>query len=269
MMNQDEEKLTPMELRIASLGYVCPFSLEIMTDPVVAEDGNSYEKIAIEAYFFSCQQKEITILSPLTGLPMGSGLIRNRNLKASIEEFKKTSKQEYEEQDRRLADARQNHNFEVINGIRIVTGIAVGGAGLGGILGILSYGAASAIVGNAVSVALPVAIAAAEAELAAAGTALTAAQVAAENTAVTTAATTGGSLVTTGMFGVAATGAAAGAGIGLFAGLFTAHSVYNDKKKNREEIDKLRLNNQRMVQAIFGNNQEKPAESAKNGQLKS
>jgi hypothetical protein len=32
----------------------CPISLELMTDPVVADDGNTYQRAAIEAWVHKC-----------------------------------------------------------------------------------------------------------------------------------------------------------------------------------------------------------------------
>lgn len=52
-----------------------------MTDPVVAEDGYSYERSAIEAWL---QDKEV---SPQTRNPMGSALEGNGDLKEAIDEL--------------------------------------------------------------------------------------------------------------------------------------------------------------------------------------
>ena len=49
---------------------VCPISFEIMNDPVLAEDGNTYERACIEAWFAKSKT------SPLTGAPLASPKLR-------------------------------------------------------------------------------------------------------------------------------------------------------------------------------------------------
>ena len=49
---------------------VCPISFEIMSDPVLAEDGNTYERACIEAWFAKSKT------SPLTGAPLASPKLR-------------------------------------------------------------------------------------------------------------------------------------------------------------------------------------------------
>ncbi|CAE7563208.1 MX2 [Symbiodinium sp. CCMP2456] len=61
--------------------FMCPIGGRPMTDPVVAEDGYSYERSAIEAWL---QEKEV---SPQTRNPMGSALEGNSDLKEAIDEL--------------------------------------------------------------------------------------------------------------------------------------------------------------------------------------
>jgi hypothetical protein len=57
--------------------YICPLTLEIMTDPVLASDGHTYEREAILQIRGS--------LSPMTRQPINkTKLISNRALKNSI-----------------------------------------------------------------------------------------------------------------------------------------------------------------------------------------
>jgi tetratricopeptide (TPR) repeat protein len=59
----------------------CPITKEIMTDPVIADDGHSYEKIAIEYWFVMGR-----FTSPMTNEPLSSiKLIQNHALRKSIE----------------------------------------------------------------------------------------------------------------------------------------------------------------------------------------
>ena len=69
--------------------YRCPISYEIMEDPVICVDGNSYERRAIEEWFKNHNT------SPLTGLVLSSiDLIPNRTLKRAIFQFQQQSEQE-------------------------------------------------------------------------------------------------------------------------------------------------------------------------------
>lgn len=78
MRSMDERfKITPEE-------YICPISLQIMSDPVVAADGITYDRNNIEKWFEDGNNKSPTTGAPLTSLI----LIPNINLKKIINEFK-------------------------------------------------------------------------------------------------------------------------------------------------------------------------------------
>lgn len=59
--------------------FVCPITRVRFEDPVVAEDGATYERAAIETWLHS------TGKSPLTGLPISSRLVPNRIVKSFLE----------------------------------------------------------------------------------------------------------------------------------------------------------------------------------------
>ena len=60
--------------------FICPITYDVMRNPVVASDGNSYERVAIEAVLRSGNG-----LSPLTREPLRADvLISNRNLRQRI-----------------------------------------------------------------------------------------------------------------------------------------------------------------------------------------
>ncbi len=84
--------------------FVCPISSEIMTNPVLAEDGETYEKEAIEKYFASklattpnteenlkAEQKKtielVKITSPLHAAEMGTKLTPNLGIFRQIKKF--------------------------------------------------------------------------------------------------------------------------------------------------------------------------------------
>lgn len=59
--------------------WICPISQELMKDPVIADDGFSYERTSIENWF------KTSTLSPITGLHLSTTkLIQNRALKNTI-----------------------------------------------------------------------------------------------------------------------------------------------------------------------------------------
>lgn len=60
----------------------CPILAEVMVDPVVAEDGHSYERSAISQWFSKGKKS-----SPLTNLPIGEKLVKNETLRMMIENF--------------------------------------------------------------------------------------------------------------------------------------------------------------------------------------
>jgi hypothetical protein len=63
--------------------YLCPISLEVMRDPVMACDGHSYERESILKWFETNNHT-----SPVTNLPLPSQiLIENHTLKSAIEEY--------------------------------------------------------------------------------------------------------------------------------------------------------------------------------------
>mmetsp|Transcript_36489 Transcript_36489/g.77608 ORF Transcript_36489/g.77608 Transcript_36489/m.77608 type:complete len:376 (-) Transcript_36489:322-1449(-) len=63
--------------------FLCPITQDLMSDPVIASDGNSYERAVIESWFSRCRR------SPMTNeeLP-DTRLIPNRTLKRMIDDLK-------------------------------------------------------------------------------------------------------------------------------------------------------------------------------------
>jgi hypothetical protein len=64
--------------------YICPVSGELMHDPVIADDGHSYERASIEGWFRACQDRQLQITSPWTRAPMSRNLRDNIDLKRRI-----------------------------------------------------------------------------------------------------------------------------------------------------------------------------------------
>eukprot|EP00873_Tetraselmis_striata_P012791 jgi/Tetstr1/433055/TSEL_022390.t1 len=60
---------------------ICPITQDIMADPVLAEDGYTYEREAIAAHFRG------RAVSPMTNLPIGTAVLPNRIVKSMVEEW--------------------------------------------------------------------------------------------------------------------------------------------------------------------------------------
>lgn len=65
--------------------FYCPLTLEIMRDPVVAEDGMSYERSAIMAWVKTPTKN--VLYSPLLHTPMGPTVRPNITLRKLIQDF--------------------------------------------------------------------------------------------------------------------------------------------------------------------------------------
>lgn len=64
--------------------FICPITFQIMENPVIAADGHTYEKSAIEDWLKSGKNK-----SPVTGVKLKNcELIDNYNLKSTISIYK-------------------------------------------------------------------------------------------------------------------------------------------------------------------------------------
>jgi pSer/pThr/pTyr-binding forkhead associated (FHA) protein len=61
--------------------FICPITYELMREPVVASDGHTYEKCAIEKWLTSSK------ISPRAGDPIDSHVIPNINLKKLIQDI--------------------------------------------------------------------------------------------------------------------------------------------------------------------------------------
>lgn len=111
MSNSSEVVLIPQ-------GYVCPITNDVMVDPVIDPDGNSYEKVAIMEWLKSSK------LSPITRKPLdASKLVPNRALKEAIEGFK-TKNPTYGLPVGLLPGA-ENNNGEVLSSLQVSDSLSV------------------------------------------------------------------------------------------------------------------------------------------------
>lgn len=68
--------------------YCCPLLLGLMSDPVMAQDGNTYERSEVEKYFATCSDgafgSTTLFKSPLSGVLISTSIVTNRNLEKLI-----------------------------------------------------------------------------------------------------------------------------------------------------------------------------------------
>lgn len=88
--------------------YICPLSKQMMHDPVIAEDGYTYERKAIKDWL-----AKHAFSSPMTHRWMFSKLVDNHSLKASIEHFIRKENKKYDQKLQRMADKNQKQDHHV------------------------------------------------------------------------------------------------------------------------------------------------------------
>ena len=88
--------------------FNCPITYEQMRDPVIAMDGHTYERAAIERWI--AENRDRPVLSPLTGASMSRLLIPNYALKKAIEEYTEPSIREVEIRNNNIPDTLNDYN---------------------------------------------------------------------------------------------------------------------------------------------------------------
>ena len=84
-------KLFPAEAKAAAIPetFICPLSLEIFTDPVIASDGHTYNRPEISTWLKSHKSSPIT-REHLVGSAGGTYLVPNRALRSALEDWRRT-----------------------------------------------------------------------------------------------------------------------------------------------------------------------------------
>ena len=67
--------------------FVCPLTHELLTDPVVAARGYSYQRNAFEEWVAQCCAKGLQLTSPKTGARMESHMFINHLLKHQVKGY--------------------------------------------------------------------------------------------------------------------------------------------------------------------------------------
>ena len=71
--------------------YLCPISMTLMADPVIAADGYSYERSNIEGWIRSMKRNGLLFRSPITDEPFEHiNLIPNQNLRVLINNYRRS-----------------------------------------------------------------------------------------------------------------------------------------------------------------------------------
>ena len=84
LQNRQGEK---KEIEDVPEAFICPLTLEVMVDPVIASDGHCYERLAIEEWFQKSK------MSPITGVPLQTTLLfPNFTLKSQISTWRDSQK---------------------------------------------------------------------------------------------------------------------------------------------------------------------------------
>ena len=65
--------------------WKCPISLDLMFDPVIAEDGKLYDKLAIEHHFEVRLNRQLNVTSPVTNESIGQRLVPAPWVKSHIQ----------------------------------------------------------------------------------------------------------------------------------------------------------------------------------------
>ena len=86
--------------------WKCPITLRLPLDPVIAEDGRTYERSAIEEHI---RVRGADLRSPISNMPMGPRLMANPQARSTIEHLVHTGVLGGDKMERWLAQARPRH----------------------------------------------------------------------------------------------------------------------------------------------------------------
>lgn len=81
-------KLSACKLPLYENVFACPITCEVFVDPVVARDGHTYERFAIEAWVQEQLGEKMTVTSPMTGEEMESDVVPNYAFQQLLDKYK-------------------------------------------------------------------------------------------------------------------------------------------------------------------------------------
>ena len=95
---REEKALQEFLLATAPEGFICPISLCLFTQPVLASDGRAYDRPSLVAWAETCQSTGHPFASPVTGEAMDfHAVLPNFHLKALVDEFVEGKTREWQQ----------------------------------------------------------------------------------------------------------------------------------------------------------------------------
>lgn len=87
--SEDSQYVHPSHKRLEPLyeAFVCPLTKQVMQDPVTLENGQTYERVAIERWFQECKDNGRPTLCPMTGQEVDTTVKPSLALRNTIEEW--------------------------------------------------------------------------------------------------------------------------------------------------------------------------------------
>lgn len=87
--SEETHAVHPLHKRLEPLyeAFVCPLTKQVMQDPVTLENGQTYERVAIERWFQECKDDGRPTLCPMAGQKVDSTVKSSLALRNTIEEW--------------------------------------------------------------------------------------------------------------------------------------------------------------------------------------
>ncbi len=77
--------------------YICPLSLGLLEDPVIAMDGQTYSNASITAHIDHCASKGKPLFSPMSNESMEVGLVPNVLVRRMVSDYLEAKRKEWQE----------------------------------------------------------------------------------------------------------------------------------------------------------------------------
>lgn len=91
----DKEAFQTFLLEDAPLSYNCPIGICLLTDPINAADGHTYQRAELERWIETCRVKQQPLTSPMTKEPMVSMFFPAHLIKSQVGEYIDQRRQEW------------------------------------------------------------------------------------------------------------------------------------------------------------------------------
>jgi len=91
----DEEAFQTFLFDDAPLAYHCPIGICLLTDPITAKDGHTYQRAELERWIETCRVKQQPLTSPMTKEPMYSMISPSHFVRSQVGEYIEQRRQEW------------------------------------------------------------------------------------------------------------------------------------------------------------------------------